>query len=152
MKVIKMHNLDNTIRKKAISFDDKNLITLEDRGWLNDRIRKFKKMAEQLSFLRRAVSQNPPGAQKILKAIIDSRIMSSYPEYENMLNKAYYPTARDNYRKFAEICDAVLEKIYGEITRMEKIRKDFIHKVLPRRIRERNEMAKERKNRRRQNV
>jgi hypothetical protein len=132
-----LEKMEKKLEKEAVAFDSSSLSTLTDRNHLNEKIRRFQTAAEKLAFLRKAIAQNPPEAQKILKEIIDSKLLSSYPEYQEMLKVAYYPTARDNYDKFSEICDTVLEKITAEVSEMESIRKDFTNNVFPKKVRER---------------
>jgi len=122
--------------KLAVGFKAEELYSFQDRNRLNERIRMFKSIAIKLAFLRKAISQNPPEAQKILQGMRDDKIFTSFPEFSHMLDEAI-KIARDNYSKFSEYCDILLEKVYSEVKKLENIRKKFINKVLPERQRER---------------
>ena len=127
------------INKQAIGFTAIDLETFQDRNKINKRITKLKSIAEKIAYLIKAISQNPPAAQEALKIIERDKIFSSFPKYNNILNEAI-SVARDNYKKFASYCDALLEKIYDEVRNLEKARGDFIQSVLPKRIKERTEI------------
>ena len=124
------------ITKTAIGFSANDMETFKDRNEINQRITKLQKIGEKIAYLRKAISQNPPVAQEMLKAIQKDKIFSSFPEYNEILTEAI-KIARDNYDKFSEYCDMLLEKIYSEVMALSDTRKHFIQKVLPERMKER---------------
>ena len=124
------------ITKTAIGFSSNDMETFKDRNEVNQRIIKLQKIGEKIAYLRKAISQNPPVAQEMLKAIQKDKIFSSFPEYNEILTEAI-KIARDNYDKFSEYCDMLLEKIYSEVMALSDTRKHFIQKVLPERMKER---------------
>jgi len=124
------------ITKTAIGFSADALETFQDRNKINQRIMKLKKIGEKIAYLRKAISQNPPVAQEMLKVIQKDKIFSSFPEYNEILTEAI-KIARDNYDKFSEYCDMLLEKIYAEVIALSNARKAFIQRVLPNRMKER---------------
>ena len=128
-------NWYENIRKESAAFDAYSIKDLKDRNDLNKRIRKFKIIVKRLVFLQKAIAQNPPGAQKALQSIADDKILTSFPEYDAILYEAI-GVARDNYNKFAEYCETMIEKIHREIKTLEQIRSEFANKVLPQRMKE----------------
>jgi len=124
--------------KEAIGFSPESLETFKDRNRINKRITKLKLIAEKIAYLRKAISQNPPAAQEILKIIQKDKIFSSFPEANAILQEAIM-VARDNYEKFSSHCDFLLEKIYAEVINLEAARKKFIQTILPQRMKERME-------------
>lgn len=120
------------IRKNSAVFDASDMIDFKDRNDLNRRIRKFKIIIMRLQFLKDAIAQNPPGAQKALQSIANDKMLTSFPEYDQILHDAI-DIARDNYNKFAEHCEKMIEKIHKEIKELEHIRFEFISKILPER-------------------
>jgi len=126
------------IRKQSAAFDAYSIKDFKDRNKLNKRIRKFKIIIKRLVFLQKAIAQNPPAAQKALQSIADDKMLTSFPEYDVMLHEAI-GVARDNYGKFTEYCEHMIEKIHREIKVLEQIRSEFAGKVLPQRQKEKRE-------------
>ena len=91
--------------------------TIKDRNRVNERIKKFKGIAEELKYLQDYTPQNPPDAQKRLKEIAEDKVTSSFPELRRVLNEAV-SKARDNYDTVAEACDMAVEKIYAIVKDM----------------------------------
>jgi len=130
MNFFKLAKQTEKLEKSAIAFSAKDLTSLDDRTRLNRRIRNFKEMAQRLGFVRGAIAQNPPEAKKIIDGLIETKVMSSYPQYEEMLQNAS-KVARDNYTKFSQFCDLILQKVLREIAAMEHVRSEFSNKVYP---------------------
>jgi hypothetical protein len=121
------------VKQFKLSF---KLDNFEDRNILNANIRDLKDIAKVLAYLRKYVYMNAPHARRVIHTIAQGKKMSTYPKIKEILMTAH-KKALDNYKAFAEICDAALQKIYHEIKDMEKERNDFANKVLPKRLRER---------------
>ena len=109
--------------------------TIKDRNRVNERIRKFKSIAEELKYLQDYISQNPPDAQKRLKEIAEDKVTSSFPDLREVLNEAV-SKARDNYDTVSEACDIAVEKIYTIVKDMEQERKKFSDEVLPKHMKD----------------
>ncbi len=116
--------------------------TIKDRNRVNERIKKFKDMAEKLRYLQDYIVQNPPDAQEKLREIAEDKVTSSFPELQEILGEAVFK-ARDNYDVVAEACDVAIEKIYIIIKDMETERKKFSDEVLPKRLKDFKERKKD---------
>ena len=113
------------------------LETFEDRNRLNARIQEFKRFVAQLRYISEYVFQNAPHAKEVIKSIMDSKSMTSYPKIQERL-KGAYDKALDHYPTCAKLCIDAMDTIFSEIDEMKQERKEFSEKTIPERHRERN--------------
>jgi len=100
------------------------LETFEDRNKLNKRIKFLKEAVSKLNYLKKYVFQNAPHAKRVMMEMAENKIMSSFPVFKNLM-KDCSSTALDNYEKFAEGCEIIIEKLVDKIKELEKERKEF---------------------------
>jgi hypothetical protein len=119
-------------------YKQSELSTFKDRNDINKRITEFKKMVNKLDYLSQYVYQNAPHARAIVKRMVESKIMSSFPEIKEILQSAFLKSL-DSYNKFDLLCQEAVDMLVVKVDEMEKDRKDFIEKKLPQRTKERKE-------------
>jgi len=119
-----------------------DISTLEDRNDLNSRIRLFKKIITQLTYLTKYIFQNARHGKETLKRLKDHKTISSFPDIKKMIDKAY-EKALDSYNVSTGFCQEAADRLFIELKKLEKERNEFSNKKYPAKIRERIKNGKE---------
>jgi len=127
--------------KKELEGIRDKLTTFKDRNLLNKKIGKFKDVAVSLFKIVKGGQQDIVASREIINSLLKDKSLSSYPQIIKCLKDAY-DVAMDSHNRFRGYCRDALKIVYAEIKEMEKKRKEFVDKELPRRLKERFDNGK----------
>jgi hypothetical protein len=107
--------------------------TLDDRELLNEKIRYFEAVVEELETLAKVVFQNGTFAKNASYEIANHKKMSSYPAIRELLLQAD-KIALDSPWKYASLCQMASDEIRRKIAKLIRERKKLIEETLPARM------------------
>jgi len=116
--------------------ENQSLDSLTDRNALNHRIKLFQEYAVVIGYLAKYIYQNPSHARESVKAVAESRELSSFPELTKILFEAY-GIALDNYDKFSDFCKSARDKLVMIVKAMQEERDEFSYVRLPDKMQQR---------------
>ena len=102
----------------------------EDRNIWNDKIDDLKKITIALDKMAKLVYQSGSVTKTMLKEVLDSKRLTSYPVIHNLLVTAD-TVALDSPHKFSALCKAAASEVVMRIKKLESERKQFSQKELP---------------------
>ena len=105
-----------------------NIENFEDRNQINDRIIKFEKFVDVLSYAAKLVFQTPSGARKMVSEIRENKTISLYDDVYLSLSMAD-KCAIDSPKKFALFCNHAAQILQEKIQEFEGLRDDFVNSL-----------------------
>lgn len=103
------------------------LQNFEDRNIWNAKIDDLKDISIALSHLSKLVFQTGSKTQGLLREILATKRLTSYPPIQNLLVEADR-VCLDSPHKFADLCHHAAKQVVNRIQKLESERKQFANK------------------------
>ncbi len=101
-----------------------------DRNTINDQIDSLKLITVTLDKLAKLVFQTQAGTKQVLREVLEAKTLSTYPAIQQMVEHAV-EICMDSPHKAADLCKHASAQIVTRVAKLEKQRKQLIHKTMP---------------------